>query len=199
MTIENRRRRYLVKHWFQVRYMLLLVGGVVAGGIVYAMILQAVLRQRMELMVASGGTGFSGSELWFSLYPMVAICTLSLFVIGTLLLFLLFQIFVSRVSRASSRLEQYYRGLANDGISAPLEGHREIPEFHALAERTTELVLSYQRKWSTIAATAEEISAAAGALAGEIDPHRRILALRDCEHRAALLDVSGGLFKSGGK
>ena len=41
MTSESKRRQYLVKPWFQIRYMLLLVSGIIVGGIVYARILLA--------------------------------------------------------------------------------------------------------------------------------------------------------------
>jgi hypothetical protein len=190
MTEAHKRRRYLVKPWFQIRYMLLLVSGIIVGGIVYAGILQVVLRQRMELMVASGGTVFSSQEMWFSLYPVVAISTLSLFLVGTLFLFLLLRIFVSRTSSASLRLEKYYRTLAKGSIDAPPEGHRDIPEFQALAVRTAELVFGYQRKWSAIAAKAEDVHSAAGTLAGESEPYRRLLALRECEHHAISLGES---------
>ncbi len=196
MTETPKRRRLLVKHWFQIRYILLLAGGAAGGGIVYALILQEVLRQRMELMVASGETVSSGGGLWLSLYPMVAVTTLALGAIGSLLLFLLLRLFVSRVSRASSQLERYYRRLEGSGVSAAPEVRREIPEFHALAERTAELVSDYQHKWSAIAAKAEAVRAAAGALAGESAPYRRVLALRECERRAASLGESCRLRRS---
>jgi hypothetical protein len=190
MTEALKRRRYLVKPWFQIRYMLLLVCGIIVGGIVYAGILQVILRHRMELMIASGGTVFSSQEMWFSLYPMVAISTLSLFLVGTLLLFFLLRVFVSRTSSASLLLEKYYRRLAKGDINTPLEGHGGVPEFQALAIRTADLVLGYQRKWSAIATKAEEVHSAAGTLAGESEPYRRLLALRECEHRAISLGES---------
>ncbi len=190
MADGPKRRRFLVKHWFQIRYILLLAGGAVAGGIVYALFLQGMLRHRMELLVASGDTASSGSGMWLSLYPMVAVTTLTLGAIGTLLLFLLLRFFASRVSRASSRLERYYRGLAEGIVADAHEGRREIPEFHSLAERSADLISGYQRKWSAIAAKAEALRAAAGALAGENDPHRRLIAVRECERLAASLGES---------
>lgn len=190
MTDKLKRRRYLVKRWFQIRYMLLLVGGVIMGSIVYAMVLQMILRQRMDLMVASGGTVLSGEEMWFSLYPMVAICTLTLFLVGILLLFLLFRIFVSRTTQASLRLEKHYRALIKADLDTTVKEYRGIPEFQALAQRTGDLVLDYRRKWAAIATKAEEVRAAAGDLAGESDPYRRLLALRECEQRAVSLGES---------
>ena len=190
MTSPPKRRQYLVKRWLQIRYMLMLVGGVLAGGIVYGILLQPVLRQRMELMVVSGGNIFSSQELWFSLYPIVAFSTLALFLVGTLLLYFLLQIFVSHTSHASSRLELYYRELARAGVEDPPEEYRGIPEFRTLAGRTASLVQGYQRKWSAVAAKAEEVHAAAGPLASKSDPFQRLLTLRECEHRAVSLGES---------
>jgi hypothetical protein len=194
-----KRRRFLVKHWFQIRYILLLAGGAAAGGVAYAMFLQSVLRQRMEQVVASGDNLSSGVGLWLSLYPLVAVATLVLAALGTLLLFVLFRVFVSRVSLASSRLERYYRVLAEGGDPAAHEGNEVLPEFDSLAERTAELVSGCQLKWSAIAVKAGAVRAAAGAIGGESDPGRRLLALRECERLAASLGESCRPRRQGGE
>jgi len=190
MTDKSKRRRFLVKHWFQIRYMLLLIGGVVVGSIVYALVLQEILHHRMNLMVASGKTVFSGEEMWISLYPMVAVCTLILFVVGILLLFLLFRIFVLRTAQASLRLENYYHDLLKADLDTTVEEYKSIPEFQALGQRTAALIRGYQRKWVAIATKAKEVRAVARDLTNESDPYRRILALRECEQRAVSLGES---------
>ena len=190
MTDEPKRRHYLVKPWFQARYLLLLVMGLVMGSIVFAMVLQVILRQRMNLMLASGDTVFRGEEIWFTLYPIVVIFTLTLILAGILLLFLFFRVFVKYTAHASLRLENYYRALLRAEPDTTVDKYRGILEFQALAQRTAALVLGYQRKWTAIADKAGELRTAAGGLANEDDPYRRIHALRECEKRAVSLGES---------
>jgi hypothetical protein len=183
-----RRRRFLVKGWLQVRYLLLLGLGTAGGGAVYALVLQGLLRRRIQPDLAASYSTVGQGDLWLSLYPTVAAATLVLAAAVSLLVFLLIRVFADRVSRASAELEQYYRELAEgaetDGAHA---GRISLPEFRALAESTAAMVDGYRRKWSAVAAKAETALGAVPPLEGAADPTARLLALRDCERRCTSL------------
>ncbi len=187
---STRRRRFLVKQWLQLRWMLLLAGGTVLVGVVYALILQGLLHRRIEPeMAASYSTLGSGNPV-LALYPTVAAATLAL-AAGVVLFALIFlKVFTGRISGSSAMLESQLNALA-DGREGPssFDGI-PIPEFRDLAERAFRLTEGYRRKWEAIDAKAGAALASLDGIEGLSDPTQRLVALREFERKTASLTES---------
>lgn len=184
---KHRRHRLLVKSWLQFRLILLLLGGISAGGVAYALLLQELLRRRIEPELAASHVTLGGENLWISLYPTVALATVLLAAAVGGILFLLLRAFAARVSRASSELEQYYAELASGGGDPSHEGRIRIREFRHLAHLTTELFAGHRRKWAAIGEKADAALAAAARMEKVGDPTQRLIALRECERKTGTL------------
>ncbi len=151
----SRRRNFFVKQWLQMRYMLLLVGGSLFGGLVYAVILRRIVKGRLvELMYQSHSLM---PNTWEGLYPVVMKATLILFVGCVFTLFVLLQLFSRRVTRAGVALEGILESLAHDGESDPASPFAGLKEFGTLAEMVRGLVGSYKSRWKGLDEEAEKL------------------------------------------
>jgi hypothetical protein len=195
----SRRRKLLVKRWLQLRFLLLLSAGVVAGGVAYAIVLQKLLMVRIESDLSAALAALRGDDLWILLYPVVLVVTLAFALVAGLLLFFLLRLSASAVSRSASLLERYYEAVADGGGDAGPAEPIAIKEFDDLARQTGTLVEGYRRKWAAVSGKAGDAGAAAAALKGAGDPVQRLVALRRCERTMGTLLESSRNRRTGGE
>jgi hypothetical protein len=184
---ESRRRKLLVKRWLQLRFMLVLLAGVVAGGVAYALVLQKLLMMRIQSDLSAALAALRGDDLWILLYPIVTLVTLAFALAAGLLLLLLLRLAASAISRSATGLERYYDAVAAGGDTAGPDEPIAVREFDELARRTAVLVGGYRRKWAAVSGKADDAVTAAAALRGAADPVGRLIALRECERRMGTL------------
>lgn len=183
----SRRRNFFVKQWLQMRYMLILVGGSLFGGFVYAVLLRRIVKGRLvELMYQSHSLI---PNTWEGLYPVVMKATLILFVGCVATLFILLQLFSRRVARAGAAVEGALETLADGGESDPGSADAGLKEFGKLAEKVRDLVGSYRIRWKSLDEKAENLSRLVRKLEEEGDHKERLKLLLELDN--VLEDLKG--------
>jgi hypothetical protein len=185
-----RRRRFLVKQRLQLRWMLLLVGGTVLGGVVYALVLQELLHRRIEPQLSFPYSTLGAGEPLLTLYPTVAICTVAL-ACGMIVFALLFlKFFTRRISGSSAVLEKHLDSLTAGGDGASSLRDMPIPEFRALAEISSRLAGGYRRKWRAIDGKAGTALVALDGIEAAADREQRLIAFHKLERETSSLAES---------
>lgn len=168
----RRRRNFFTKQWLQMRYMLILAGGAVLGGLFYAIVLKKLLRASLVQLMYQSHSLIPNT--WEVLYPVVMKATLVLFVGCVTTLFVLIQVFSRRVNRAGCELEDLLRSMEEGGEGQLKEGGIAMKEFGILAEKVQSLVNFYRGRWEGLTVDAGKISAVIESLEDQDSQEQRV-------------------------
>ena len=143
-----KRRKFFVKQWLQLRYMLLLGGSTIAGGIIFGFIMNHILKGKITVEMYRPHSKIQ--NLWEILYPDVMKITLILFVCSVMVLFILLQLFSHRINRASRELEDHIDRVIGipGGDVGPVQV--SVKEFSDFGKDVDGLITFYRNRWNDI-------------------------------------------------
>lgn len=174
-----RRRKFFVKQSLQLRYMVILAGSTVLGGVIFGFFVQHRLERLIRFQMYRSHSKIQ--SLWEALYPEVMKTTLILFVAGVFTLLVLFELFSHRVNRSAAGLDRYIRSV----ISAPdpdkVQHDIAVREFKEYGKEVSDLLVFYRRRWGEIAEDAHIVKDLCGQYSSVEGEEQRIEILGSLE------------------
>lgn len=168
-----KRRKFFVKQWLQLRYMLLLGSSTVVGGIIFGLVMKHSLKEKIYIEMYRPHSKIQ--SLWEILYPDVMRLTLILFVCSVTVLFLLLQLFSYRINRASRELADHVDRVIETPDSEVEPVQVSVREFSDFGREVDGLITFYRRRWDVISEKARTGSVICETLeASEEDVDRNI-------------------------